>query len=67
MRSSDLMVDGNALAGVLREIFVQEMTSARVKCGGSLADPYHAMRTPSEGTQPPRPPHMRAACGCVGS
>jgi ribosomal protein S27E len=34
MHSSDLMVDGNALAGVLREIFVQEMTSARVKCGG---------------------------------
>ena len=34
MDSRDLMVDGNALAGVLSEIFVQEMTTARVKCEG---------------------------------
>jgi len=34
MGSADLRVDGNALAGVLREVFVHEMTSARVKCEG---------------------------------
>jgi len=34
MGDSDPMVDGNALAGVLREVFVHEMTSARVACAG---------------------------------
>lgn len=34
MGNADLRVDGNALAGVLREVFVHEMTSARVKCEG---------------------------------
>jgi len=34
MGNVDLRVDGNALAGVLREVFVQEMTTASVKCGG---------------------------------
>jgi hypothetical protein len=34
MDNANLMVDGNALAGVLREVFVNEMTSARVKCEG---------------------------------
>ena len=34
MANSDLRVDGNALAGVLREVFVHEMTSARAKCEG---------------------------------
>jgi Family of unknown function (DUF6510) len=29
-----LMVDGNALAGELSEVFVHEMTAARVACGG---------------------------------
>jgi hypothetical protein len=29
-----LMVDGNALAGELSEVFSQEMTAARVACGG---------------------------------
>ena len=29
-----LMVDGNALAGELSEVFSQEMTMARVACGG---------------------------------
>jgi len=29
-----LMVDGNALAGELSEVFSQEMTVARVACGG---------------------------------
>ena len=29
-----LMVDGNALAGDLSEVFSQEMTLARVACGG---------------------------------
>lgn len=38
----DLMVDGNALVGVLNEVFVPEMTAARVKCEGvrrGLASP----------------------------
>ena len=34
MGNADLMVDGNALAGVLGEIFVREMTSARLACEG---------------------------------
>jgi hypothetical protein len=32
MDGVDLMVDGNALAGVLGEVFVHEMTSARIAC-----------------------------------
>lgn len=32
MDDADLMVDGNALAGVLGEVFVHEMTSARIAC-----------------------------------
>jgi hypothetical protein len=34
MGDADLMVDGNALAGVLSEVFVHEMTTARVACAG---------------------------------
>jgi hypothetical protein len=34
MKDADLMVDGNAVAGVLGEVFVPEMTSARVACDG---------------------------------
>ena len=34
MSNPDLMLDGNAVAGVLSEVFVREMTSARVKCEG---------------------------------
>jgi hypothetical protein len=34
MDDANLMVDGNALAGVLGEVFVHEMTSARVACAG---------------------------------
>ena len=34
MGNANLRVDGNALAGVMREVFVHEMTSASVKCGG---------------------------------
>ena len=30
----ELMVDGNALAGALREVFAHEMTSARIACDG---------------------------------
>jgi Family of unknown function (DUF6510) len=32
MDETNLMVDGNAVAGVLGEVFVPEMTSARVAC-----------------------------------
>ena len=34
MDNANLMLDGNAAAGVLREVFVHDMTSARVKCEG---------------------------------
>ena len=34
MEDADLMVDGNAVAGVLGEVFVHEMTSARAACKG---------------------------------
>jgi hypothetical protein len=34
MRGADLMLDGNALAGVLREVFVHEMTTALAACDG---------------------------------
>jgi hypothetical protein len=34
MNETDLRVDGNALAGVLGEVFVHEMTSARIACDG---------------------------------
>jgi hypothetical protein len=34
MDDTELMVDGNALAGHLREVFVHEMTSARIACAG---------------------------------
>jgi ribosomal protein S27E len=34
MDDAELMVDGNALAGALREVFVHEMTSARIACDG---------------------------------
>lgn len=34
MDESNLMVDGNAVAGILGEVFVHEMTSARVACKG---------------------------------
>jgi len=34
MDDADLMVDGNALAGPLGEVFLHEMTAARISCGG---------------------------------
>jgi Family of unknown function (DUF6510) len=34
MEDGALMVDGNALAGELSEVFSREMTVARVACGG---------------------------------
>lgn len=34
MESQASRVDGNAVAGTLGEIFVHEMTGARVACGG---------------------------------
>ena len=34
MDEMSLMVDGNALAGELSEVFAREMTEARVACGG---------------------------------
>ena len=33
MKTSDLKVDGNAVAGLLREVFAFEMTSATGTCG----------------------------------
>jgi hypothetical protein len=34
MESDAMRVDGNAMAGVLGELFVREMTDARIACGG---------------------------------
>jgi hypothetical protein len=34
MESQASRLDGNAMAGMLGEIFVHEMTAARVACGG---------------------------------
>ena len=34
MREEDLKLDGNAIAGLLREIFTVEMTLAECTCGG---------------------------------
>ena len=36
---SDLVLNGNAAAGLLQEIFVSDITSARIQCGacGSIA------------------------------
>jgi hypothetical protein len=31
---AELMVDGNALAGLLRDVFAHDMTSARIACSG---------------------------------
>ena len=34
MESQAVRVDGNAMAGTLGEIFVHDMTAARIACGG---------------------------------
>ena len=34
MRQSDLKLDGNAIEGLLREIFTMEMTAAQTTCAG---------------------------------
>jgi hypothetical protein len=34
MQQSDLKLDGNAIAGLLREIFAMEMTNAQSTCAG---------------------------------
>jgi hypothetical protein len=41
----DLMLDGNAIAGLLREVFAVEMTTAIGTCGGCGAtEPVGAIR-----------------------
>jgi hypothetical protein len=40
----ELMLDGNAVAGMLQEVFAVEMTTAMGTCGGcGAADPVGAM------------------------
>lgn len=34
MHQSDMKLDGNAIGGLLREIFTMEMTAAETTCGG---------------------------------
>jgi hypothetical protein len=34
MDEAELVVDGNAMGGVLREVFIHDMTAALVACGG---------------------------------
>jgi hypothetical protein len=51
METDAMRVDGNAMAGILGEMFVQEMTSVRIACGGcGKAEPFGAehvyMRAP---------------------
>jgi hypothetical protein len=33
MEGTETRVDGNAIAGVLQDVFVREVTSARIACG----------------------------------
>ena len=40
MNDSDLALDGNALGGVLREIFVEEVTDARGRCDSCGAEAH---------------------------
>ncbi|MGA9160200.1 MAG: DUF6510 family protein [Actinomycetota bacterium] len=52
MESVDMRVDGNAIAGDLGEIFVHDMTSARIACGGcgrveAIGAEHAYMRAPS--------------------
>jgi phage FluMu protein Com len=34
MEDSEMRTDGNAIAGVLQEVFVREVTMARIACAG---------------------------------
>ncbi len=40
MEDADLRVDGNAIAGLLREVFAVELSAARVRCAhcGGIAE-----------------------------
>jgi uncharacterized protein DUF6510 len=43
MDSDEMRVDGNAMAGMLGEVFVREMTAARIACGGcGKVEPFGA-------------------------
>jgi Family of unknown function (DUF6510) len=51
MENDTTRVDGNAMAGILGEVFVQEMTAARIACGGcgkveSVGAEHAYMRAP---------------------
>lgn len=51
METDAMRVDGNAMAGILGEVFAQEMTAARIACGGcGKVEPFGAehayMRAP---------------------
>jgi Family of unknown function (DUF6510) len=51
MESDAMRVDGNAIAGILGEVFVRDMTEVRITCGGcGKAEPFGAehvyMRAP---------------------
>ena len=51
MESDAMRVDGNAIAGVLGEVFVRDMTAVRIECGGcGKVEPFGAehvyMRAP---------------------
>jgi Family of unknown function (DUF6510) len=51
METDEMRVDGNAIAGILGELFVREMTSVRIACGGcGKVEPFGAehvyMRAP---------------------
>ena len=43
MDSDEMRVDGNAMAGMLSEVFVREMTAAQIACGGcGKVEPFGA-------------------------
>jgi hypothetical protein len=51
METDAMRVDGNAMAGMLGEVFVREMTATRIACGGcGKVEPFGAehayMRAP---------------------
>lgn len=43
METDAMRVDGNAMAGMLGEVFAREMTAARIACGGcGKVEPFGA-------------------------
>lgn len=63
MEQSDLKVDGNAIGGLLREIFTMEMTTAETTCAG--CGKVHAVGRVDVYTNAPGAVVRCPACGQV--